>query len=549
MRKSKKIFIILMLTILSIFICFSNIVKAENTTTMKVIAKHNDEKIDINVTDTEYNIVTLKYVHKQISVDQVNYFTGNNEDVHTLNISPAQSITESIPFDGYGTYTIYVKNSNNNILLYYATFSNPEEAPEVNITKDTENPLKITIHAKAKNNNTIAKIKIVKVDDLNAQIDYNTQGTEIEFTPENSVTIDYTVNEAGMYSIYVEDSNKNKVAQRKYIAEKTTSITTKTTVNKETRKVTLSVTDSSYNIVKIKVARKSEISDFDDFKNAGEELKFTQGKSIELSYTAPEDDVYVFYVENEAGMRNMNTVRVFKEGSVSVSITQDTSNPKKLNIVATDIVANIVKMKIAIGENLSKEEIAENGTEIPITKGKEVSTSYTIEKNCTLNIYVEDEEQYKYYKTVSISGIANPTPTPTPTEEKITSSKYSIDNTSKYITGIEKDTIGETFRKNIVSTVDYKIIDSQGNEIQDNTFVTTGSKIKTNKGLEYTLIVKGDLNGDGKISLIDISKIKKAYLQIETLSEIQEKAADINQDGKMSLMDISKIKKVYLGIE
>ena len=49
MRKSKKIFIILMLTILSIFICFSNIVKAENTTTMKVIAKHNDEKIDIDV--------------------------------------------------------------------------------------------------------------------------------------------------------------------------------------------------------------------------------------------------------------------------------------------------------------------------------------------------------------------------------------------------------------------------------------------------------------------------------------------------------------------
>ena len=43
--------------------------------------------------------------------------------------------------------------------------------------------------------------------------------------------------------------------------------------------------------------------------------------------------------------------------------------------------------------------------------------------------------------------------------------------------------------------------------------------------------------------------MKKAYLQIETLSEIQEKAADINQDGKMSLMDISKIKKVYLGIE
>ena len=85
--------------------------------------------------------------------------------------------------------------------------------------------------------------------------------------------------------------------------------------------------------------------------------------------------------------------------------------------------------------------------------------------------------------------------------------------------------------------------------MQDNTFVTTGSKIKTNKGLEYTLIVKGDLNGDGKISLIDISKMKKAYLQIETLSEIQEKAADINQDGKMSLMDISKIKKVYLGIE
>ena len=71
--------------------------------------------------------------------------------------------------------------------------------------------------------------------------------------------------------------------------------------NEGTRKVTLNATDSLCNITKIKVAKKSEISGFDDFKTKGEEISFIHGKTVNITYTAPEDDTYVFFIEDESG--------------------------------------------------------------------------------------------------------------------------------------------------------------------------------------------------------------------------------------------------------
>ena len=60
---------------------------------------------------------------------------------------------------------------------------------------------------------------------------------------------------------------------------------------------------------------------------------------------------------------------------------------------------------------------------------------------------------------------------------------------------------------------------------------------------------KGDVNGDGKISLLDLVHIKRHLLGISTLEGTQFAAADINEDGKVTLLDYAMVKRHLLGIQ
>ncbi|WP_102265744.1 dockerin type I domain-containing protein [Massilicoli timonensis] len=60
--------------------------------------------------------------------------------------------------------------------------------------------------------------------------------------------------------------------------------------------------------------------------------------------------------------------------------------------------------------------------------------------------------------------------------------------------------------------------------------------------------LKGDVNGDGKISSMDYVLVKDHILKITTLSGSSLSAADVNGDGKISSMDYVLIKDHILGI-
>ena len=64
---------------------------------------------------------------------------------------------------------------------------------------------------------------------------------------------------------------------------------------------------------------------------------------------------------------------------------------------------------------------------------------------------------------------------------------------------------------------------------------------------EYTIVVYGDLNGNGKIDLNDLAKTQKIYLElIKSIDSIQIKAIDVNNNEKIDLNDLAKIHKKYL---
>ena len=103
-----------------------------------------------------------------------------------------------------------------------------------------------------------------------------------------------------------------------------------------------------------------------------------------------------------------------QEKVMNVEITQDENNPAELQITATNTMANIVEMKIALGEDIDLAYFEENGENLPITEGKTVTASYTLSQNSTVNVYVKDEDGYTYLYTKTIIGIDEPLPPQVP---------------------------------------------------------------------------------------------------------------------------------------
>lgn len=124
-------------------------------------------------------------------------------------------------------------------------------------------------------------------------------------------------------------------------------------------------------------------------------------------------------------------------------------------------------------------------------------------------------------------------------EEKITSQIYNI-NTG-YIKNIECNTTFEKFLENIEATTEVLIYEN-GKEIKGEDILKTGMLLKLNQ-TEYSIVITGDLNGDGRISLIDISKLVLHYngkKEFE-LRGASKEAGDMNNDNKISLKDVSKL--------
>ena len=362
-------------------------------------------KINITATDSAYNITDLKYVHKYIKIEEIEYFEADNEDVHTISITPAQKIEQSFEMDGYGSYTVYVKNEKGDRYLSGMTIKDPTEMPDITLTRDSDDMRKLEIQVTSKNNK-IVKIKIARKEKYDDTIDFETQGEELKFESSNNVNVKYTsATEDGIYVIYAEDDQGNKSTSQTYLGETKTPIQTKTTLDNKSRKAQIEIEDGLCKIVKVKVARKSKINNINDFKTEGESIEIVPANSINIEYVAPEDDTYMFYIEDEAGYKKMIQMRITKENSIDISVSQDDNDKKIITIKAIDSICNIVKIKVAVGENIDSDYFKTNGQELQITPGKKVEVKCSVSENCILNIYVEDEEGYKVITTRNIIDI------------------------------------------------------------------------------------------------------------------------------------------------
>lgn len=79
------------------------------------------------------------------------------------------------------------------------------------------------------------------------------------------------------------------------------------------------------------------------------------------------------------------------------------------------------------------------------------------------------------------------------------------------------------------------------------TVVKTGDRFTTTDGTEYTVIVYGDVDGDGKITSLDALQIQKSAVNDGTLNGVQRESADVVNDGNINSLDALAIRKYAVG--
>lgn len=93
------------------------------------------------------------------------------------------------------------------------------------------------------------------------------------------------------------------------------------------------------------------------------------------------------------------------------------------------------------------------------------------------------------------------------------------------------------------------IKDLQGN-IATSGIIGTGytwSLTVGNEAIEDVFSFKGDNDGDGEITIVDLLRVQKYLLKSTNLTDAQYKASDINDDGVVDVLDLLLIQKHLLG--
>ena len=117
------------------------------------------------------------------------------------------------------------------------------------------------------------------------------------------------------------------------------------------------------------------------------------------------------------------------------------------------------------------------------------------------------------------------------------------------IMNIDSETTMKEFKETFTLLQDDYTIKHEDKELTEEDIISTGDILEDSNGKEFTLIVLGDISGDGKLTLTDVSIARKYLTEIEELNDIQKLAADANLNEEVSISDVSIMRKIILGIE
>lgn len=196
------------------------------------------------------------------------------------------------------------------------------------------------------------------------------------------------------------------------------------------------------------------------------------------------------------------------------------------------------------------------------------------------NVRAHASEAYKIYKSYKSNGLLDNNyeflipvynnmpndntsiePDEDPNEEVVTPETINIDTgvvaagfkvDNDVIMGIDFNTSRDTVNS-ILNSVNANLtvtsyLDRNGNPASGN--IGTGDTLLISNGKDvkaYKVIIYGDNNGDGKVSVLDLLRCQKYLLGNNNITGNDIKATDTNGDGTVNVVDLLRIQKQILG--
>lgn len=167
---------------------------------------------------------------------------------------------------------------------------------------------------------------------------------------------------------------------------------------------------------------------------------------------------------------------------------------------------------------------------------------YTIDgTNIIMTKYIGDDPEYFLPITIKKDGV----------KYTVVSQISSLDRigTSKYVQFIYNETpiqlIKNTYKENI------KVLNYNGEEVIDTTtLIGTGMSFEiqgTNGIVSKKVSIKGDLDGNSKITVTDLSRLNQYIVGNISMENEYYDAGDVDQSGKVSITDLSRLNQYLVG--
>ena len=132
-------------------------------------------------------------------------------------------------------------------------------------------------------------------------------------------------------------------------------------------------------------------------------------------------------------------------------------------------------------------------------------------------------------------------------EIKLPEGDYYLDTQTNTMPNVVAETTAESIISALAnSNISATITDRNGATLESSAFVGTGCKVVTDDG-EFTVIVKGDVDGSGEVDAADYLKVKGSLLGQVTLTDEFATAADADGNEELTSTDYLKIKGFFLG--
>lgn len=249
----------------------------------------------------------------------------------------------------------------------------------------------------------------------------------------------------------------------------------------------------------------------------GTSISGFKGDTITYDLTVPRDKnsikVDASAVAQKSSYVSINgKSQTLKEQSNTITLTNDTT---KVTIKVTAANGSIKTYTI----NITKEKAGVNEE-----TGNNTTNNNNNNNNNTVN------------NSITVTQLLN---------------KANLKHNNNYVNGIGLGTTTTTL-SNSIKKHDSKATVSFTNASgkNKNGKLVTGDKMKIINEKEtktVTIIIYGDTNGDGIISIKDLLQIQKNILNYTKLVSEYKEAADVNKDGKINIKDLLIVQKNILG--